>query len=203
MSCYFNVSTGAVGTTATGANWSNVRAFTSSLGNGWFQFSIVGKKTNAATSVSPVVFLATADNTSTNYAGNTSAFISAWRPTLAQSSVPVRLTQTTTAAPTGATQSGGRLYVKGLPASVSALLQTGDFVEINGELKQLSASLNSDASGLGLMQFRPGLISAPSDNDPVIVNNPMGRFYFVGDPRIVEHYGVYTDFEFDLLEAMP
>jgi hypothetical protein len=199
---FFNLSTGAIGTTAVGAGWSNLRTFVKDMGNNWWYLAAVAKKTSAATGLTAYVYPASADNVA-SYAGNASAAVHFWRMTVAQSSVPVRLTQTTSSATSGAAQTGGRMYVKGGPASASASLVTRDFFEVNGELKQLSASIDFDAAGLGVLQFRPGIVTSPADNDPVIVLNPMGRFYFANDPRIVEHYGVYTDFELDLLEAMP
>jgi hypothetical protein len=175
VSSYFNLSTGALGTLATGANWAAGRAYSSSLGNGWYQVTIIGRKTNAATSITPAVFLATADNTAT-YNGNGSSNVYLWRATMAQSGTPTRLVQTTTAAVAASAQSGNALYVKGLPPSTAGLLLAGDWVEVNSELKRVTATLDSDGCGLGYLQFSPPLRNSPNDGDPVIVNKPMGRF---------------------------
>ena len=200
---FVNFSTGAVGTTSTGANWSNLRIAVVSCGNGWFRITLTARKTNAATSVRFVLGGATADNVGTYVGSAASVAFLWWRASLAQSSIPVRSVETTTTATTGTAQSGGTIYVKGLPASTSWLLLAGDFFEINGELKQCTASLDSDAAGLGALQFRPGLWSSPADNDPVIILNPMGRFSLASNPRITDHYGLYTDVELELVEAGP
>lgn len=176
---YFNLSTGAIGTLAAGANWSNVRGFTQDIGNGWFVFTIVGRKTNAATGLTAFALLATADNASTNYAGNASAFMYLWRATLADSSVPSRLTQTTTTATTGTAQTGSAVYLKGLPASTDGLLLAGDWVEFitptYSEAKRVTAPLNSDSAGLGYLQLEPTFRQSPADNAAVIIRRPLCR----------------------------
>ena len=192
-----NLSSGALGTVATGSGWSNGRATIDACGNGWYRVCVTGRKTGASTSCGLFVKTATADATPAS-----SGTIIAWRGSLAAAAVPSRGCQTTsTASTTGTSQTGAGVYVKGLPASTAGLLLAGDFIEINGELKRCTAQLDSDAAGLGYLQFAPSLVTAPADNDPVIINNPMGRFVFASDPRVTENYGLYTDFEIDLVES--
>lgn len=198
---YVNLSTGATGTTVTGASWTGFRYHVESQGNGWWRVTATARKTAASTSVGIILVAANGDN-STSYAGNAVAVgIYGWRASLSQNSVPGRGAQTTSAQVTGTAQTGGQLYLKGLPASTAGLLLAGDFVEIGGELKQVTATLNSNEAGLGLLKFRPGLAISPADNDPVVINNPMGRFTLASDPRIVENYGTYTDVEIELSET--
>jgi hypothetical protein len=198
---YFNLGTGAVGSTgATGANWANRRAFIVSLGSGWYLCCLVARKTNSATQIAPVLLAATADGTS-SYLGGGNTALFAWRATLAQSAVPVRPSQTVSASTTGTAQTGAALYTKGWPVSTSGLLLTGDWFEINGELKQLTAPVNSDAAGLAYMQFRPGLAGSPADNDPVVVFEPFGRFIYPQGTRELENlFGIYGDCEMNLEE---
>jgi hypothetical protein len=172
---YFNTATGAIGSNGTGANWSNLRSFIRNVGNGWYQMTIVARKTNAATSVSAFILLASADNTQ-SYTGTGTSGLQIWRATVSLSSVPVRLVQSAASAVTATAQTGSSLYVKGLPVSTNGLLLSGDWFEVNKELKRATVALNSDASGLGYLQFSPPLRNSPNDNDPVIVNMPMGRF---------------------------
>lgn len=195
-SAYFNLSNGAVGTATTGANFSNLRTFSTDMGNGWYQVAIVTRKTNAATSITCGIRLATGDTLS-SYNGDGASLIIAWRATLAQSSVPVRLVQTTTTASTGTSQTGSALYLKGLPVSTNGLLLPEDFFEINGELKQCTAALNSDAAGLGYLQFEPGLIRSPADNDPVIITDPMGKF-LVSNLKVDNEFGTQAIVTYDL-----
>jgi hypothetical protein len=199
-SAYFNLSTGALGTVSNGTNWTNARAYISSMGNGWYFCVLVARKTSAGTTVTPRIYLASGNNT-INYTG-TSSELYAWRATLAQSSVPTRLVQTTSSFTGGTDQTGAGMYTKGWPVSTSGLLLSGDWFEINGELKQLTAPVNSDGLGLAYLQFRPGLAASPADGDPVIVYQPFGRFIYPGGTRELENlFGIYGDCEMNLEEV--
>jgi hypothetical protein len=181
---YFNINTGVVGSPSIGANWSNVRAYITSMGGGYYRCTIVARKTNAATSISAYFGAATADLTS-SYTGSASQTLLAWRATLAQSSGATRQIQTTNAATSGTSPTGSAMHSKGWPISTNGLLLIDDQVEIQtsrgSELKILTAPVNSDAAGLAYMQFEPPLRGVPADNAPIIVHNPMGRFGYVGD----------------------
>ncbi len=184
ISAYVNLSTGALGTTATGANWADLRPFVRDFGNGWYVVYLVARKTNAATQLTATIFPATGNGT-VSYAGDGASKIFAWRATLAKSSVPVRLVNTTGIAQVAQIQRGSALYIKGLPASMSGLLEIDDQVEVvtalGSELKVVTARLNSDAAGLGYLQFEPPLRTSPIDNAPVVIHQPFGRFLFSGD----------------------
>lgn len=199
---YFNLATGAVGTTgSSGSSWSNRRAFIRDMGGGWYMCTLVAAKVDAGTSVNCVIYAASADGTA-SYLGTSSSAIYLWRATLAQSSVPTRLVQTTTAASSGTTPTGGGMYTKGWPASTSGLMLAGDWFEWGGELKQLTAAVNSDASGLAYMQFRPGLAGSPTDNDPIVIQEPFGRFIYPAGAREVENqFGIYADCTMELEEV--
>jgi hypothetical protein len=149
--------------------------FSSDLGNGWRQYSIVARKTNNDTAVTCFIGAATADAV-TSYAGNTGFGMFNWRATLAQSGVPVKLTQTTSTATSGTSQTGSGITVKGGPASSAGSLLAGDLVQVGSQLQEVVAPVNFDASGLGYLQMHRPLRSAPADNAPVIINNPMGKF---------------------------
>jgi hypothetical protein len=195
---YANLTSGTVGATSVGANWSNARAFIAPLGDDWYYVCIVARKTNAATSIAARIGLATADGTN-SYTGDGTSNIYAWRATLVQSGVPTRLIETTTTASTGTAPASGAtaMHVKGLPASTNGLLLPGDWFEINGELKQCAAPLNSDAAGLGYLQFEPPLVRAPANDDPVIVTDPMGKF-LVSNIQIQNEFGTQAVVTYDL-----
>lgn len=198
---WFNVATGVLGSTTTGANWASLRVNIAPQGGGWYRCSITAKKTNAATTLAIIVQAANSDGTST-YAGTTSAVaITMWRPSLNAGSVPTRGTLTTTVAVAASTQSGPGIYVKGLPASQTGLLVAGDWVEVDGQLKQLTSSLDSDASGLGYLQFRPKIARAVADNTPVIVTKPMGRFMLGDVAKWSAESGLYADSQVTLDEV--
>lgn len=194
---FFNASTGAIGTTATGSNWANLRTFYAPLGAGWSMFGIVARKTNAATSIQARMLAATANGTN-SYTGSTSgAALGLWRPTAARSSVPTRLIETTSVATSGASQVGSGMYVKGLPVSASGLLLPEDIFEVNGEIKTCTAPLNSDEVGLGYLQFEPPLVRSPSNDDPVIITDPMGKF-LVSNIKIDNEFGMQARVSYDL-----
>lgn len=199
---WFNVSTGAIGGNSIGANWSNVRAFVRPLSANWFACSMVARKANAATSIQAAVGGASANNIA-SYVGSGAGMLRVWRATLAQSSVPSRLSITASVPAVGLVQTGNALNLKGLPATINGLLLAGDWVEINKELKRLTAPLNSDATGLGYLQFSPPLRNPPADNDPVIVNKPLGRFIFSASENGWEsNPGIFSNSSLDLVEAL-
>ena len=183
-SVYVNLNTGAKGSAPAGSGWSNLRTFVVDLGANWYYICIVAKKTSADTTIFPAVYCATADGVN-SYLGTGATAIFVWRATLAQSSVPTRLVQTTSAATIGVGATGSAIWLKGLPASTAGLLEIDDQVEIvtsrGSELKIVTARLSSDASGLGYLQFEPPLRGTPADNAAVIVHQPMGRFVYAGD----------------------
>lgn len=198
---FFNLGTKAVGTNGgTGGNWSNRRSFVTDLGNSWVRCVLIGRKTNAATGITVSIMAGSADGTD-SYVGASTALHLAYA-TLSTSSVPMREVGTTTTAVSGATLSGLGINVKGLPVSTVGLLVAGDQVEIDGQIKFLTASLDSDSAGLGFLQFSPPLRRAISDNTPVIINKPMGRFMLAGDDlSFMNEPGVQTMAALDLEEA--
>lgn len=185
-----DLSAGTIGAvTLTGAA-TNGRAFIVSLGNGWY-FAAVIARLPSSTSITAQVNMH--NTVSATYAGTTGA-VFAWQVGATLSSVPVRNSVAhNQAAPAGTPPTGGMMYLKGLPASTDGLLLPGDFFEVNGELKQVTMSLDSDAAGRGIVQFRPGLARPPADNDPVIILNPLGRFAMTEDPRMSLQFGSYAD----------
>lgn len=193
---YFDLSNGTILTSSASAtNWSNGRFFIVSKGNGWYDCYCIAKKTNAATSITVQIRLATGGVDV--YTGNGTSRIYAWRGTLSQSSVPSRLVQTNAAASTGTAQTGTALRIKGLEVSANGLLLPGDWFEINGEIKQATAALNSDAAGIGYLQFEPALVRSPSDNDPIIFTDPMGKF-LVSNIKIDNEFGTQARVSYDL-----
>jgi hypothetical protein len=173
-----NLTAGTIGTAAVdGANWTNPRAYIVSEGNGWYRVTVVGRKASAGTTVTARIYMASALGT-ISYSGNGTSKIFAWRASLAQSSVPVRGVLTSaTADADGTTQAlAGGLYTKGWPVSTSGLLYAGDQVQIGNQLLVVTAPVNSDAAGLAFLQTSPALRSAPADNAPVIINQPMAKF---------------------------
>jgi hypothetical protein len=201
---YVNLSTGAVGTVSTtGANWANLRAVVSDQGGGWYRITLTAKKVSAATTLTALVAIGEGDNDIT-FSGTSTASICVWRASLRQDSVASRGSQTTTAAVAidATAQTGASIYVKGLPASTNGLLKQGDPVEISKILYPLAADLDSDGSGLGVLQLAFPPPRALSDNTPIIIGRPMGRMILMNDPEIPCVPGGFSDFEFDFVQDL-
>jgi hypothetical protein len=198
----FNLSTGSLGATAsTGTGWNNRRAFIRSMGDGWYYCALVATKTNTETTLNGLLVVQNADSVAT-FAGDGTSGVRVFRPALARSGVPVRLTTTTASTvPSGTAQTGSAIHVKGLPVSTNGLLLPGDWIEINQQLKMVTASLDSDAAGLGYLQFRPRLHRPVADNDPIIVTKPMGKFLLRDGAQWNNRYGLYMDIDLTLDEV--
>ncbi len=181
---FINLSNGAVTNVSSGVNMTNARASSVFLGDGWYAFYLTANKANNSTTLKVRVGLAAVAGT-TSYTGTGASAMNVWRATAAQSSLPMQLALTTTAAIPATSQTGTALRLKGLPASTAGLLVVDDQVEIvtpqGSELKIVTSRLDSDAIGIGYLQFEPAMRSAPADNAPVIINQPMGQFLFTGD----------------------
>lgn len=196
---YINLSTGAIGTTSTGANWSNLRVVVVDQGGGFYRISITAKKTNAATTISFNIGAATADNTGSYLGVASTNAILMWHATFAQSSCPCRGTVTlTTAYPNGVAQSGNGLYTKGWPASQSGFLLSGDMIQAGDNLAFITAPAISDAAGLAYLEFGPSIVTSPDDNDAVVVTQPMGKFVQKSDPQITNRFGLYGEISVEL-----
>lgn len=202
LTCSFDVNTGVVGVTqATGANWANPRYFVEACGGGWFRLTLIGRKTNAATSIGCFLLANTTDGTG-GYVGSTSGVaLSTWRACFSASSVPTRAAQTVAAIAVASNDAAGYIYLKGLPPSTQGLLLPGDQVQVGKQITFATASLDSNEAGLGYLQVSPPLRYAPANNDPLIVINPMGRFIFSGQfPQWSNTPGVFTTIDGDFEE---
>jgi hypothetical protein len=198
----FNLSNGTIGATAfTGTGWSHRRSFIRSMGEGWYYCALVVSKTNAFTVLTASIFVQNADSVAA-FSGDGTSGVRVFRPAFAKSAMPVRLTTTTAStSPSGTAQTGSAIHVKGLPVSTNGLLVPGDWIEINQQLKMVTASLDSDAAGIGYLQFRPRLHRPVADNDPIIVTKPMGKFLLRDGAQWNNRYGLYMDIDLTLDEV--
>jgi len=177
----------------------NTRAFIRSYGNGWYFCCVISRLTSAATMR---MFAEMANGTSVSYAGDGTSQLAVWRVGIALASVPTRGAQTTTTGTSGTTQSGSGIYVKGLPASTSGLLEVGDFVEIGGQINRVTSRLNSDAAGLGFLQCGNPWRAA-TNNAPIFVNTPMCRMMLASDTIDIDTGpGQFSPFQIELVEAI-
>lgn len=82
----------------------------------------------------------------------------------------------------GASQTGGTLDTDGWVASTT-VLQAGDWIGVNDELKMLSSDATTDGTGAVTLEFSPNLHSAPADNDPITTNRPTAIMRLVDDSQ--------------------
>lgn len=178
VSAYINLTTGAVtNVTNAGTNFTEPRAVARDLGNNWFLFSLTGRKSGVGTTLTARIYVAEAAGDITFTGGNQNSII-AWRVTLQKASVPGLLTQTVGSADSDGTEQSllGGLNTKGWPVSTAGLLLPGDQVQIGQQLLIVAAPMNSDSAGRARLEVYPMLRESPADNEPVIVNYPMGKF---------------------------
>jgi hypothetical protein len=76
----------------------------------------------------------------------------------------------------GASQTSNVLTIDALPASTNGLLLTGDRVQLGEEMLFVIAPLDSNSSGEGKLFLHRPPRTAPADNGPVIIHEPMGLF---------------------------
>jgi hypothetical protein len=197
MFSYLDVLNGTLG--VNGGSGTKGQFALANLGNGWYRLSVSGFKAAGVTSSTLAIGTASANGTSSFTGTSRSILIS--RPTLSNGHHATQLVPTTTAAVNSTVAPSGKINVMGLPASTANLLLSGDFVEINGELKQVTATLSSAADGTGTLSFRPGLYKQPAHGDPVIINNPMGRFQLSDAIGYESLFGSYADLTLTLDEV--
>lgn len=199
---YVNLAAGTFGSVgASGSNITNARYTITDMGGGWRRITLTVRKSGSQTAVYPSLYAATGDGAAT-YAGTGGATaLYLWRGSAAISSVPVVAVQTTTTATTGTAQNGSRLNLKGLPASTQGLLRAGDPVQIGNQINFVTASLDSNAAGLGVLQCALPWRQSPADNDPVIINKPMAKMLLAGDSIDWETGpGQFSPFTIELVE---
>jgi hypothetical protein len=76
----------------------------------------------------------------------------------------------------GSLQTGGSLDIDGCSASVTGWLKAGDYVQVGTQLYKVLQDVDTNASGEATLELWPNIRTAPSDNTPVVTNNPVGRF---------------------------
>ena len=80
----------------------------------------------------------------------------------------------------GASQTGKELDIKGMTPSTTGIFLAGDLLQLgSGSSTRLHKVMNdadTDISGLVTVDIQPKIITAPADNDPVVVSNCKGLF---------------------------
>ena len=202
-SAFIDLTTGAISTITSSVAFTGPRAFARALGNGWWRFTVIALKTSLETTLTARVHSANV-GTTVGYSGSANAAIFVARGNCSVSGVAARTkVTTTTAASTSESQVGNALHLKGLPASTADLLLPGDRVQIGTQLNIVTAPLDSDASGLGYLEFAFRLRASPADNAPVIIHQPFGRFIQTGNETGWDQQpGGVSNYEMQIEEAL-
>lgn len=159
----------------TGTEFSMYRYSVVNQGNGWYRWSLTGRKGTGVTGSLRISIYPVNNSGNYAYAGDGTSHIYLWGASLSWSSFPVRYQKTTTATATDASPGRTVMYLRALPASTNDLLMPGDQFQVGSELKIVTDALHSDASGLGVLRFYPPLRETPADGDPVHIASPMGK----------------------------
>ena len=103
-------------------------------------------------------------------------------------------------------QTGTSLIIDGAPLSTTAWLKAGDYFEVGGELKRLTANVNTDGSGNATLVFEPFLRTSPADNAVVTITNPKAKMRLMDDRQLSwssNHRGLYSSKTFSAFESIP
>lgn len=98
----------------------------------------------------------------------------------------------------GTYQTGNTLTIDGLPGSTQNWLRVGDYFRIGNQLKMVTESVNSNASGQATVNFEPEVRSFPADGAPIFIddNNVWGVFMIPGSaqrptkPPLVSNFSI-------------
>jgi len=74
------------------------------------------------------------------------------------------------------TASGDTVALQGFTVSTTGILLAGSWLGINGELKQLSADINSDSLGRATASFEPPLRATAPAGGAVVLVKPTALF---------------------------
>jgi len=83
----------------------------------------------------------------------------------------------------GGSQAGYSLITDGWTASVTGILQAGDWIEVGGLLRMVTQDADSDGSGNATLSISPGIGPglSPSDDAAITTANPKGVFRLIDD----------------------
>ena len=105
----------------------------------------------------------------------------------------------------GASQTGSSLTIDGLAANTNGILLPGDYFTVGGELKMVTAPLNSNGSGEGTVYFQPAMRSSPADDAPLTLQGATCEMVLIDDAQTMwasgSRLGIYDEFTFSAMEV--
>lgn len=105
----------------------------------------------------------------------------------------------------GAGQTGSSIITDGWPINTTNIMRDGDYFTVNGELKRMTADVNSNASGVATLQFEPPTRVSPPDNAALNITNPKASFT-VNNANVAvisSDYRRLTSFTVSAMERLP
>jgi hypothetical protein len=81
----------------------------------------------------------------------------------------------------GGSQTGNAISITGLPINTTGWAVAGDMLGIGGELKMVTASVNSNGSGVATVTFEPPLRASPANSSAITVSMPTAKFITTTD----------------------
>ncbi len=84
---------------------------------------------------------------------------------------------------------GVSLATEGWTPGVAGILQAGSYVGVNGELKRLVVTANSDGSGRATLVLRPPLQAAPPVATPLVLIKPTALFVMTSQRPSMQQQG--------------
>lgn len=104
----------------------------------------------------------------------------------------------------GAGQTGSTLVIDGCTPNVNGWLLAGDMFAVNGELKMLTAPVNTNGSGEATLSFKAALRTSPADNAPLSLQSPSCLMVLTDDQQTfweANHNGIYQEHSFSATEV--
>jgi hypothetical protein len=75
----------------------------------------------------------------------------------------------------GANQLGTTISLKNITPS-AVVFRSGEYFEVNGELKIVTATATANGSGIASVNFEPALRASPADSASVVISSPKASF---------------------------
>lgn len=199
---FFDATTGAV----TSVN--GVTATTTSVGNGWYRFTIT-KTATAGGSGTIFAYLITGATT-VSYTGDGVSGVYIWGAQVEESSSASAyqgVVDTLGPLVNGASQTGNVLNIDGCSPNVTGWFAPGDYIQLGSgsatQLYKVLTNVDTNNSGQASVDIWPNLRSSPADNSAVIFTNAKGKFRLKDNVtqwgiNEISSYGI----TFDCVEAL-
>lgn len=104
----------------------------------------------------------------------------------------------------GGSQTGSSIIIDGATANILNWLLPGDYFECNGELKMVTAPVNTNGSGQATINFKPAWRDSPADNAPITLFNPTCEMILTDDQQAMweaDYNGIYESISFSAVEV--